>query len=279
MESRRVIFRSFHNWILPIATLILVALFLVQNRGTGGIARFFGPIMLLWFIVIATLGALHIGDRPDILRAIDPVNAVLFIHQHGFIALVILGSVFLAVTGAEALYADMGHFGRRSIRTAWGGLVSPALALNYLGQGSLILSHPTALENPFFLLAPGWALLPLVILATTATIIASQAVITGAFSVTQQAIQLGLLPRLEIRHTSPEQFGQIYVPATNWLLFVTVLILVWSFGTSNGLANAYGIAVTGDMTVTSILAFLVFWKCWKWSLALAAAVIAPLLAL
>jgi KUP system potassium uptake protein len=279
VEGLKLVTPAFEHWVLPITSAILIALFFVQSRGTGHIARWFGPITLFWFIVMAVLGLMHIDDRPDILLAINPVNAIGFIYQHGFIALVVLGSVFLAVTGAEALYADMGHFGRRPIRAAWGAVVFPALALNYLGQGGLILSQPNALENPFFLLAPEWALLPLVILATVATIIASQAVITGAFSVTQQAIQLGLLPRLEIRHTSAEQFGQIYIPSVNWLLCIAVLLLVWTFRTSSGMANAYGIAVTGDMVVTSLLAFIVFWRFWKWSVSFALAIIAPLIGL
>ena len=279
VEGLKLVTPALDAWVLPITSAILIALFLVQSHGTGRIAQGFGPITLLWFCVMAVLGLINIGERPDILLAINPVNAISFIYQHGFIALVVLGSVFLAVTGAEALYADMGHFGRLPIRVAWGAVVFPALVLNYLGQGALIMSRPEALENPFFLLAPEWALLPLVILATVATIIASQAVITGAFSVTQQAIQLGLLPRMEIRHTSARQFGQIYIPAVNWFLFVAVMVLVWTFGTSSRLANAYGIAVTGDMVVTSSLAFLVFWKCWKWSIWLALAVIAPLVAI
>ena len=279
VEGLKLVAPGLGHWVLPITSAILIALFLAQSRGTGPIANWFGPVTLLWFVVIAFLGLLHIGDRPDILLAINPVKAIGFIVDHGFLALVILGSVFLAVTGAEALYADMGHFGRRPIRVAWAAVVFPALTLNYLGQGALILSQPQALENPFFLLAPEWALLPLVILATLATIIASQAVITGAFSVTRQAIQLGLLPRLDIRHTSAAHFGQIYIPAVNWLLFVTVMLLVWTFRSSGELASAYGIAVTGDMLVTSTLAFVVFWHCWKWPVWLAAAVIAPFIAL
>ncbi|WP_245413596.1 potassium transporter Kup [Mangrovicella endophytica] len=279
VEGLKLAVPSLSHWVLPITSVILVALFAVQSRGTGRIGKFFGPITLVWFTVMAGLGLMHIGDQPDILYAIDPGYAIGFIYRHGFVALVVLGSVFLAVTGAEALYADMGHFGRFPIRVAWGTIVFPALALNYLGQGALILSSPQALENPFFLLAPDWALLPLVILATVATIIASQAVITGAFSVTRQAIQLGLIPRLEIRHTSEELFGQIYIPRANLFLFLGVIILVWTFQTSGALANAYGIAVTGDMVVTSTIAFLVFWKCWRWSIWLTTAVILPLILL
>ena len=277
VEGLKLLTPALDEWVLPITSVILIALFLVQSHGTGPIARYFGPVTLIWFLTMAALGLVHIGDRPDVLLAVNPLSAIGFLYDHGLTALVILGSVFLAVTGAEALYADMGHFGRAPIRFAWGVLIFPALALNYLGQGALILSRPDALENPFFLLAPPWALLPLVILATLATIIACQAVITGAFSVTKQAILLGLLPRMEIRHTSEEQFGQIYIPAVNWALFVAVILLAWTFGSSTKLANAYGIAVTGDMVVTSTLAFLVFWKWWKWPIWLAAAVIAPLL--
>jgi KUP system potassium uptake protein len=279
IEGLKLVTPRLDGWVLPITTVILCLLFFVQSRGTGKIATYFGPITLVWFIVMGLLGLIHIGDRPDILTALNPMRAVTMIIDHGWLSLVILGSVFLAITGAEALYTDMGHFGRKPIRVAWFGLVFPALLLNYLGQGALIMSRPEALENPFFLLAPDWALLPLVILATVATVIASQAVITGAFSLTQQAIQLGFLPRLEIRHTSEEQFGQIYIPKVNVFLFIGVMILVWTFQSSGALANAYGIAVTGDMVVTSTLGFLVFWKCWKWSPWLAAAVIMPLLSL
>lgn len=279
VEGLKLVMPESGDWVLPITCAIMVGLFLVQSRGTGRIANWFGPIMILWFSVMALLGLVHIVDQPRILLAINPANAIRFIFNHGFVALVILGSVFLAVTGAEALYADMGHFGRRPIRVAWGTVVFPALALCYLGQGALLMSRPEALENPFFLLAPEWGRLPLVVLATVATIIASQAVITGAFSVTRQASQLGLLPRLDIRHTSAEQFGQIYIPAVNWLLFAVVMILVLTFRTSGDLAGAYGIAVTGDMVVTSTLAFLVFWHWWKWSVWLAAAVIVPLISL
>ena len=279
VEGLKLVTPALDEWVLPITAAILIALFLVQSRGTASIARFFGPVTLVWFIVIAVLGLTHIGDRPDVLLAINPIEALAFVREHGFVALVVLGSVFLAVTGAEALYADMGHFGRSPIRIAWAAVVFPALALNYLGQGALLLSRPEALENPFYLMAPGWAVLPLVILATAATIIASQAVITGAFSLTQQAVQLGLLPRVEIRHTSESEFGQIYIPAVNWLLFSVVLMLVWSFRSSGNLASAYGIAVTGNMVVTSAIAFLVFWKLWRWPAALAAAVFAPLLLL
>ncbi|GGD92626.1 putative potassium transport system protein kup 2 [Aureimonas endophytica] len=279
IEGLKLVTPGLDRWILPITTVILVLLFAVQNRGTGRIAALFGPITLVWFIAIGLLGLLHIGDRPDILHALNPLRAFFFLLSHGFLALIILGSVFLAITGAEALYADMGHFGRKPIRVAWIVLVFPALALNYLGQGALIMADNSALENPFYLMAPDWARLPLVILAAMATVIASQAVITGAFSLTQQAIQLGLLPRLEIQHTSEEQFGQIYIPKVNLFLFIGVMVLVWTFQTSGKLASAYGIAVTGNMIVTSILAFMFFWKFWKWSPIVSALVVTPFLVL
>ncbi|RZI60350.1 MAG: potassium transporter Kup, partial [Zymomonas sp.] len=223
VEGLKLVAPGFEDYVLPITMAILIGLFMIQSRGTGSVARWFGPITLVWFAVMAGLGLSHIGDRPDIVYALNPAYAVSFILDHGFIALAVLGSVFLAVTGAEALYADMGHFGRFPIRVAWSFVVFPALALNYLGQGALILSQPGAIENPFFLLAPDWGVLPLVCLATVATVIASQAVITGAFSVTQQAMLLGLLPRLKITHTSETQFGQIYISRVNWYLLIVVL--------------------------------------------------------
>ena len=222
-------------------------------------------------------GIRHIADDPSILAAINPTYGVSFLVHHGTPGLLALGAVFLAVTGAEALYADMGHFGRRPIQTAWLGLVLPSLALNYIGQGALLLADPSKLENPFFLLYPDWALLPMVGMATLATIIASQAVITGAFSLTQQAIQLGLLPRMEIRWTSETEKGQIYVPRINALLLVAVIFLVVTFKSSSALAHAYGIAVTGTMVVTAVLAFFVVWRCWRWPLWAAVSVVAPFL--
>ena len=279
VEGLKLVAPGFDDYVLPITMTILVALFAVQVRGTGSVAKWFGPITLVWFAVMALLGLSHIGDRPDILWAISPHRALIFIWNHQFISLAVLGSVFLAVTGAEALYADMGHFGRRPIRLAWATVVFPALALNYLGQGALLLNDFSAIENPFFLLAPEWGVLPLVCLATVATVIASQAVITGAFSVTQQAMLLGLLPRMKVAHTSETQFGQIYIAQVNWYLLVVVLALVYVFRSSSELANAYGIAVTGDMVVTTTLAFIVFWRFWKWSLALALAVFVPFLLL
>jgi KUP system potassium uptake protein len=241
----------------------------VQSRGTGKVAAWFGPIMLIWFITLAVLGAMHISDDFAILNAFNPYYAAYFLANHGMIGLIVLGSVFLAVTGAEALYADMGHFGRNPIRAAWLALVFPALVINYLGQGALILKNPTAMADknfsPFYALAPEWMLVPFIALALLATVIASQAVITGAFSLTQQAVQLGLLPRLEIRHTSETQRGQIYLPQINWLLAIGVLLLVVTFKTSSSLANAYGIAVTGAMLADAGLFYIVTRKVWGWS--------------
>lgn len=279
VEGLKLITPAFDSAVVPITVAILVALFAVQSFGTGKVAVFFGPITAFWFVCMAIFGAIHVGDDPEILHALNPMSAVLFMTEHGLLALVVLGSVFLAVTGAEALYADMGHFGRRPIRLAWFVLVFPSLTLNYLGQGALVLAHPETMENPFFLLAPEWARLPYVILATVATVIASQAVITGAFSLTQQAVQLGLLPRLESRHTSETQAGQIYLPRVNWMLLAGVLTLVVFFQSSSALANAYGISVTGEMVMSSMLAFVVVWKAWKWPLGLAVALVAPFLAL
>ena len=253
-------------WILPVTVVILLTLFMAQSRGTGGVATWFGPIMLVWFLAIAVLGLSHIGDAPRIFHAFAPQNGLRFLFAHGWVGFLVLGSVFLAVTGAEALYADMGHFGRRPIQIAWGALVLPALVLNYLGQGALVLSDSAAIQDPFFLLAPKWALLPLIILATLATVIASQATITGAFSLARQAIQLGLLPRLEIQHTSPTHEGQIYIPRVNTVLLIGVLLLVLMFKTSSALASAYGIAVTASLVVDSCLAFVVVWKLWRWPL-------------
>jgi KUP system potassium uptake protein len=250
----------------------------VQSRGTAIVAGWFGPIMTIWFLVMALGGIVHLADNPGILAAVNPVYGVNFMLTHGEAGLLALGAVFLTVTGAEALYADMGHFGSRPIRVAWLIVVMPSLLLNYLGQGALLLTHPDRLENPFFLLYPDWALLPMVLLATVATIIASQAVISGAFSLTHQAMQLGLLPRMEMRRTSETEKGQIYIPRINWLLLVAVLYIVFAFRSSSALASAYGVAVTGTMVITSIMAFLVMWKCWQWKVASAALVIAPFLA-
>jgi KUP system potassium uptake protein len=266
LEGLELITPVFDPYILPITVFILVSLFFVQQTGTARVASFFGPIMLIFFAAIGILGIIHIGDAPRIFQAFNPLNGLTFLFSHGFLGFVVLGSVFLSVTGAEALYADMGHFGRFPIQVAWLAFVLPALLLNYLGQGALVLADPKTVENPFFLLAPSWALLPLVILSTVATVIASQAVITGAYSITRQAIQLGLLPRMLIMHTSEMQEGQIFIPRVNRMLLIGVLALVLMFKNSSALANAYGIAVTGTMVVTTALAFVVVWKNWHWPL-------------
>ncbi|MFD2238741.1 potassium transporter Kup [Aureimonas populi] len=279
MEGLRLVSPQLAGAALPLTLAILTGLFAAQTFGTARIARLFGPVTILWFLVLGGLGLAHIGDEPAILAAINPLAALGFVADHGLTALAILGTVFLAVTGAEALYADLGHFGRAPIRFAWGTLVFPALALNYLGQGALILSDPGAVENPFFLLAPSWALAPLVILATLATVIAAQAVITGAFSLTHQAIQLGLLPRMEVRHTSDEHAGQIYIPRVNFLIYLGVVGLVLFFGSSGELAGAYGIAVAGNMMATSILAVIVFRQAWGWAVPRIVLVMAPIVAL
>ncbi len=279
VEGLKLVTPAFTPYVLAITIGIIIGLFLVQKRGTAAVAAFFGPIMLLWFALLAFGGLRHISDDPQILQAINPVHAVRFLAQNGSLGVIALGSVFLAVTGAEALYADMGHFSRKPIQAAWIVLVFPSLALNYLGQGALVLADKTALENPFFLLFPDWALLSMVILATVATIIASQAVITGAYSLSRQAIQLGLLPRLDVRHTSEEQEGQIYLPQINLMLLLGVLFLVVLFGSSDKLATAYGIAVTGTMVVTACLAFIVVWRRWRWHWLAAALLIAPFLAI
>ncbi len=266
-------------WVLPISVGILIALFAVQFHGTGAVGKFFGPITLVWFITLGALGVYHIRDDLDILWALSPVPGALFAVDNGVLGFIVLGSVFLAVTGAEALYADMGHFGRKPINAAWLFLVLPALALNYFGQGAFILAHPDQIENLFFAMAPDFLRLPLVLLACMATIIASQAVITGAFSLTQQAIQLGVLPRMEIKRTSETQAGQIYLPGVNILLMAGVLILTLAFGSSSRLASAYGIAVTGEMLVSTVLAYVLITRLWKKPAWLAAAVCLPLLAI
>jgi KUP system potassium uptake protein len=257
--------------------VILLVLFAMQSRGTAKVAALFGPITVAWFVAIAVPGVMWIARDPGVLWALNPFDGIYFLMGHGKIGLYTLGAVFLAVTGAEALYADLGHFGRGPIQLAWLGLVLPSLAVNYLGQGALVLADARMVENPFFLLYPDWALIPMVVLATAATVIASQAVITGAYSLTSQAIQLGLLPRLEVRHTSAQQAGQIYMPRVNFLLLIGVLLLVALFRSSSALASAYGIAVTGTMVVTGMMAFIVIWRMWRWSPLAAAALMAPFL--
>jgi KUP system potassium uptake protein len=279
VEGLSLITTALDPYILPISFGIIIGLFLVQWRGTATVARYFGPVTLVWFLVIAAGGLAQIAQRPEVLAALNPVQAVQFLAANGKLGLVVLGAVFLAVTGAEALYADMGHFGRRPIQMAWLFVALPALLLNYFGQGALVLSDPATMENPFFRLFPDNLLLPVVALATAATIIASQAVISGAFSLTRQAIQLRLLPRMRIRHTSDAQEGQIYMPAVNQALMVAVLVLVVTFGSSSALASAYGIAVTGTMVVTATLAMIVAHRHWGLKAPLAIALFAPFLAL
>jgi KUP system potassium uptake protein len=264
VEGLEVITPAFKSFVIPITMVVLFVLFFVQRSGTAKVGAFFGPVMMLWFTVLALLGLHNIVEHPSILMAINPVYGIEFLLDNKAMSLIAMGNVVLAVTGAEALYADMGHFGRKPISRAWFAFVLPALVLNYFGQGALILAEPEAAKNPFFLSAPDWALIPLVALATLATVIASQAVISGAFSVTRQAMQLGFVPRMEVQHTSDKEQGQIYLPAVNWGLMVAVMILVLGFKSSNNLAAAYGIAVTGDMVITSILATVVVAKVWKW---------------
>jgi len=276
VEGLTLVTPAFEHSVVPLTIAILLGLFAGQSRGTARVASFFAPVMMIWFVAIAAAGLLHIHDDPGVLAAANPTYAVTFLYRHGHIGLATLGLVFLVVTGAEALYADLGHFGRRSIQTAWFGLVLPALLLNYFGQGAKVLADPTAIENPFYRLVPETLLLPMVVLATAATVIASQAVITGAYSLVRQAIQLGLLPRLAILHTSASQAGQIYIPRVTGALLVGVLLLVGLFRTSSALASAYGIAVATTMVVDGLLAFIVIWKFWHWPLWRVGLVVAPL---
>jgi KUP system potassium uptake protein len=277
VEGVKLITPAFDSYVVPITMFILVVLFAVQSRGTAKVASFFGPVMLLWFLVLALGGIAHISDDPGVVLALNPTWGLAFLATHKMIGLVTLGAVFLAVTGGEALYADLGHFGRRPIQIAWLGLVLPALVINYFGQGALVLSHPEAIENPLYNLYPDWALIPVVLLATAATVIASQAVITGAFSLTRQAVQLGLLPRIDIRFTSETHSGQIYIPRINTLLLIGVLVLVALFKSSSSLASAYGIAVTTTMVVDATLAFFVIWKLWNWNKWAAMLLVTPFL--
>ncbi len=268
VEGLKVATPALEPYVVPLTLLLLIVLFMVQRRGTALVGGYFGPVMILWFAVIGVLGGFEIARRPSILLAIDPRYAIDLFLRDPWQGFVLLGSVVLAVTGAEALYADMGHFGRGPIRRAWLRFVFPALLLNYFGQGALLLAHPRAVENPFFHLATGWMVYPLVVLASSATVIASQAVITGAFSITRQAVQLGYLPRMLVRHTSEQEIGQVYVPAMNGILLVAVVATVLGFRSSDALGGAYGIAVTGTMTVTTILAFIYLrwgagWRLWR----------------
>ena len=266
VEGLEVVSPAFVKFVMPLTLIILLGLFMVQKRGTGGIGKFFGPITLVWFAVIAALGLYHIATQPAILWAVSPHYAVRFIISEPGTTFIILGAVVLCVTGGEALYADMGHFGKQPIRVAWFSVVMPSLTLNYFGQGALLLNNPEAVKNPFFMMAPDWALLPLVILATAATVIASQALISGAFSVTKQVIQLGFLPRLQVQHTSVSDTGQIYVPFVNWGLFGAIVLAVMMFKSSSNLAAAYGIAVCTDMLITTVLTFFVIRYSWRYPL-------------
>lgn len=275
VEGLELVTPAVEPYVIPSALGLLVFLFAVQRRGTGAVAALFGPITAVWFVTIGATGLVHLAADPSVLAAFSPVYGAMFLMTHGFVGVLALGAVFLAITGAEALYADLGHFGRRPIRIAWFALVFPALALNYLGQGALVLADPASLRNPFFLMVPSWALPVLVLLATAATLIASQAVITGAFSLTRQAIQLGLLPRLDIRHTSERLTGQIYMPLVNTMLLVGVVTLVLLFGSSSALAAAYGIAVSGTMVVTTALAAIWLRHGRRWPVPLIALAVAP----
>ncbi|WP_431355677.1 potassium transporter Kup [Agrobacterium vaccinii] len=279
VEGLKLVTPQMDEFIIPISVFILVGLFAIQSHGTEVVAKFFGPITAVWFLVMGLTGLMHISDDYSILYAFNPVHAVEFLLAEGFYGIVVLGAVFLTITGAEALYADLGHFGRRPIQWAWFVLVFPALTLNYLGQGALVLKDPAAAANPFYLMFPQWALLPAVILATAATIIASQAVITGAFSLVRQAIHLGYLPRMEILFTSETNTGQIYLPSVNTILLIGVVALVLTFKSSDALATAYGISVTGAMVVTSLLFFQFARSHWKWSKSLAMLVIFPFISL
>jgi KUP system potassium uptake protein len=265
VEGLEVAAPALHSLIIPITLIVLFLLFWAQSKGTALVGAFFGPIMVLWFGTLGVLGLMGVMENPSILYALNPIYAVKFFMLSPWVAFVALGAVVLAVTGAEALYADMGHFGPFPIRLAWFGFVLPALILNYFGQGALILNNPETVKNPFYFLAPEWLLFPLIVLATLAAVIASQAVITGAFSVSRQALQLGYLPRMHVEHTSESQMGQVYMPRVNWGLMIGVMALVIGFGSSGDLAAAYGIAVTGDMVITTLLAGIVFHSFWKWS--------------
>ncbi len=275
VEGLKLVTPALGPYVVPLTIFILVVLFSVQSSGTARVASLFGPVMVVWFATLMVLGLIHISDDPTVLYAINPYYAIQFMLSHGIIGLVTMGLVFLAVTGGEALYADLGHFGRKPIQSGWFYFVLPALLINYFGQGALVLANPAAIENPFYRLAPDVLLLPLVVLATAATVIASQAVITGAFSLIRQAVQLGLLPRFEVRYTSETHAGQIYLPRVNRLLLIGVVLLVLLFRTSSGLASAYGIAVSTTMVVDGIMGFVVIWKLWNWRAATAAAVILP----
>jgi KUP system potassium uptake protein len=275
VEGLKLATPALEHYVVPLTVFILVVLFSVQSGGTARVATAFGPVMIVWFTALAVMGLIHISDDPTVLAAINPWYGIRFLLSHGTIGLVTLGAVFLAVTGGEALYADLGHFGRKPIQTGWLFFVLPSLLINYFGQGALLLAHPSAIENPFYRMVPEAVLVPLILLATAATVIASQAVITGAYSLTRQAVQLGLLPRFEVRYTSESHAGQIYLPRVNSLLLIGVILLVLMFRTSSGLASAYGIAVSTTMVADGIMGFVVIWKLWNWRAATAAALVAP----
>ncbi len=276
VEGLKLASPVFSDYVVPLTVFVLIGLFAAQSRGTAKVAALFGPIMVVWFTAIAVFGALHISDDPQVLLAINPLYGIAFVSEHGQIGLITLGAVFLVVTGGEALYADLGHFGRKPIQTAWLSLVLPALLINYFGQGAKVLADPGAIENPFYRLVPEFLLLPMIVLATAATVIASQAVITGAYSLVHQAIRLGLLPRLAILHTSASHVGQIYIPRVTIALLVGVLLLVGLFRTSSALASAYGIAVATTMVVDGLLFFFVIWKLWQWQFWKALLLIVPI---
>ena len=278
-EGLKVVSPDFEPFIIPITLAVITVLFALQRHGTGSMGAFFGPVMLLWFGTLAFLGAINISHAPEVLTLINPYWAIMFIEEHAGVSMVIFGAVVLTITGGEAIYADMGHFGHRPIRRAWFYMAFPALVLNYCGQGALLLEDPANIENPFFLLAPDWALYPLIIFATLATVVASQACISGVFSIARQAMLLGYLPRFEVRHTSNKEIGQIYIPFFNWLLFAAVCILVMTFQSSENLAAAYGIAVTMTMTLDAILLIVVAIKIWHWRPELAALLIVPFILL
>ncbi|HEX5959085.1 MAG TPA: potassium transporter Kup [Hyphomicrobiaceae bacterium] len=277
IEGLTVVAPAFDSLVIPLAIAVLIGLFALQSYGSAKLGAFFGPVLLLWFVVLGATGLVHVIENPAVLAAINPLHGLRFLLSNGFIGFAVLGLVFLAVTGAETVYADLGHFGRAPIQAAWLGLVLPALTLNYLGQGALVLANPTAVGNPFFRAFPEWALWPAILLTTCATVIASQAVITGAYSLTRQAVQLGLLPRFHVRHTSEEMAGQIYLPRVNWLLLAAVLVLVLAFRSSGGLAGAYGVAVIGTMITTSLIAFVVLRRRWQWPQWRVVALLLPLL--
>ena len=271
IEGLEVATPALKPYVIPITLAVLVGLYMVQRRGTAGIGRWFGPIVVIWFITLAIMGLINIIENPTILAAFNPQHALHFLTHNGWFAFIALGAVVLALTGAEALYADMGHFGRKSVRLAWFLVVFPALGLNYLGQGALLLSHPSAVSNPFFQQLGAWSVYPLVVLSTMATVIASQATISGAFSVAQQAISLGFLPRMQICHTSESEMGQIYIPLVNWMQLCAVVLAVVGFGSSSNLASAYGIAATATMTITTLLTFFVIYRGWKYPILLSLA--------